>query len=317
MLAFIFNHDTKTESMNGIFGWVEIEGEFGLPGDLTIDQNVVATIYLLKVAHSLAFLEGDIEWYCNSSLLSDDSDEIRQQENGLAVDFVKGSKVQVHVEWLKFSLTHTDDMLRIDVAELLFLNPKTSSLVSSLELSLMRMAIPLNMCCSSTAFGMKWTMLFKKFFSRVRTAIERKMKQIASKLCVNGSSNVCIYGVETGYSLAANYKKYNKSILEGVRELDQFMKWLGRLLFSSLYPSAPYERKSMAMELLLVMINVWSIHQLEKQESSQCASSSSLGTSYYHPYDQGLLLVDSTLVFVGTIVDSWDKLRENAFQILI
>ena len=43
------------------FGWVEIEGEFGLPGDLTIDQNVVATIYLLKVAHSLAFLEGDIE----------------------------------------------------------------------------------------------------------------------------------------------------------------------------------------------------------------------------------------------------------------
>ena len=79
MLAFIFNHDTKPESMNGIFGWVEIEGEFGLPRDLTIDQNVVATIYLLKVAHSLAFIEGDIEWYYNSSLLSDDSDYIRQQ----------------------------------------------------------------------------------------------------------------------------------------------------------------------------------------------------------------------------------------------
>ena len=62
-------------------------------------------------------------------------------------------------------------------------------------------------------------------------------------------------------------------------------------------PSDPYERKSMAMELLLVMINVWYIHQLEKKESSQCASSSSLGTSYYHPYDQGLLLVDSTMVF--------------------
>lgn len=317
MLAFIFNHDTTRESMNGIFSWAEIDRAVGLPGALTDDQNVAATISLLKVARSLALLEGDIEWYCNPSVLSDNNDEIRQEDNGLAVVCVKGSKVHVPVEWLKFALTHTDDLLRIDAAELLFLNPKTSSLVSSLELSLMRMAIPLNMRCSSTGFRMKWTSLFRKFFSRVRTAIERQMKQTASKLCINGSSDVCRDGIETGSSQTANYKNDNKSILEGVRELDRFMKWLGRLLVSSLYPSAPYERKSMAMELFLVMINVWPIHQLPKQESSQCALSSSLGTSYYHPYDQGLLLADSTLVVVGAIVDSWDKLRENAFRILI
>lgn len=317
MLAFIFNHETTMESMNGVFSWVEIDSAVGLPGALTVEQNVAATIALLKVARSLALLEGDIEWYCNPSALSDNNDEIRQQDNDLAVVCVKGFKVHVPVEWLKFALTHTDDLLRIDAAEFLFLNPKTSSLVSGLELSLMRVAIPLNMRCSSTAFRMKWTSLFRKFFSRVRTAIERQMKQTAFKLCVNSSSNVCRDGTETGSSLTANYKNDNKSILEGVRELDRFMKWLGRLLVSSLYPSAPYERKSMAMELFLVMINIWPINQLPKQESSQCASSSSPGTSYYNPYDQGLLLADSTLVVVGAIVDSWDKLRENAFRILV
>lgn len=324
MLAFIFNHKNTTESTthkntmestNDILSWVEIEGAVGLPGPLTVDQNVAAAIALLKVARSLALLEGDIEWYCNLSALSDNNDEIRKQDNELAVVCVKGSKVHVPVEWLKFALTHTDDLLRIDAAELLFLNPKTSSLVSGLELSLMRIAIPLNMRCSSTAFRMKWTSLFRKFFSRVRTAIERQMKQTSFKLCVNSSSNACRDCVETG-SLTANYKNGSLSILEGVRELDQFMKWLGRLLVSSLYPSAPYERKSMAMELFLVMINIWPINQLPKQESSQCASSSP-GTSHYHPYDQGLLLADSTLVIVGAIVDSWDKLRENAFRILI
>ena len=32
--------------------------------------------------------------------------------------------------------------------------------------------------------------------------------------------------------------------------LERFMTWLSRLLMSSLYPSAPYERKQMAMDLL-------------------------------------------------------------------
>ena len=166
---------------------------------------------------------------------------------------------------------------------------------------------------------MKWTSLFKKYFSRVWTAIERKMKQAAQQKNVN--SNYCDShkGQGLGCSLVPNCSKNeNKSILEsGVKELDQFMKWLSRLLVFSLYPSAPYERKSLAMELFLVMIDIWHVNQPLKLDDGHYALSSSQETCHYYPYDKGLLLADSTLVVVGAIVDSWDRLRENAFQILL
>ncbi|XP_057828205.2 uncharacterized protein LOC131039444 isoform X2 [Cryptomeria japonica] len=317
MLGFIFNSETVT---NDILSWHELDGAVGLPGALTINQNVAASISLLKVARLLALVEGDIDWYHHPSELADNNNGLAQESLGsLAVVHIKGLEVHVPVEWLKLALTHIDESLRIDAAELLFLNPKTSSLVSTLELNLMRIAIPLNMRCSSTGFRMKWTSLFKKYFSRVRTAIERKMKQAAHQTHVSSSCCESHKGQGIGCSLMTNCSKNeNKSILEsGVKELDQFMKWLSRLLVFSLYPSAPYERKSMAMELFLVMIDIWHVNQPLKQENGHFALSSSQETCHYSPYDEGLLLADSTLVVVGAIVDSWDKLRENAFQILL
>ncbi|KAH9296258.1 hypothetical protein KI387_039846, partial [Taxus chinensis] len=316
MLGFIFNGETL---MNDKLSWHELDGAVGLPGSLTADQNVAASISLLKVARSLALIEGDIDWYHHPSELSDNNNGLAQEDlEGLAVVHVKGMEVHVPVEWLKLALTHIDDSLRIEAAELLFLNPKTSSLVSILELNLMRIAIPLNMRCSSTGFRMKWTSLFKKYFSRVRTAIERQMKQAVHKVHVNFSCRESQEGQGIGCSLMTNYSKNeNKTILEsGVRELDQFMKWLSRLLVFSLYPSAPYERRSMAMELFLVMIDIWHVDQPPKQDNSHYALSSPRGSCYY-PYDEGLILEDSTLVVVGAIVDSWDRLRENAFRILL
>eukprot|EP01018_Ginkgo_biloba_P039093 Gb_02097 [translate_table: standard] len=320
MLAFIFNGQTgTTESMNGLLNWIELDGAFGLPGALTVDQHVAATVSLLKVARSLALVEGDIDWDHYHSVLPGSSDESKQEITSLALVHVKGLEVHVPVEWLKLALTHMDDLLRIDAAEFLFLNPKTSSLLSTLELSLMRTAIPLNMRCSSTAFRMKWTSLFKKYFSRVKTAIERQMKQTASKLHANFSSGESRDSLEVNFSLTTKSSKNDNKRIQETRlsELDKFMKWLSRLLVFSLYPSAPYERKSMAMELLLAMIDIWCINQLPQQQFSQHAVSSSVSNSCYYPYDQGLLLSDSTLVVVGAIVDSWDRLRENAFRILL
>ncbi|KAL9259408.1 Retrovirus-related Pol polyprotein from transposon RE2-like protein [Drosera capensis] len=125
---------------------------------LTIEEKVAVLVSLLEVCRFLALLEGDMD-SCETSF-----DHRKNRVKGPA-------------EWLALVLTHVDESLRVDAAETIFLNPKTSSLPSHLELHLMRKALPMHMRCSSTAFLMKWNSLFKTFFSRVHTALERQKKQ--------------------------------------------------------------------------------------------------------------------------------------------
>lgn len=250
------------------------------------DQCIAALVSLLKVSRSLALVEGDIDL---------DSDELSQQEDpkGAAVISVRGINVTVPVNWFVLALTHSDESLRIDAAESLFLNPKTSSLPSSLELSLLKEALPLNMRCSSTAFQMKWTSLFKKVFARVRTALDRQVKQgswLPSSTSVVKEANP----VDT----------VKDTVVRRAEELFQFMKWLGSFLFNSCYPSGPYERKTIAMELILTLLDVWPICRSE-------------GKNDLYPYNDSITLPDSTISFVGSIIDSWDRLRENSFRILL
>ncbi|KAA8530354.1 hypothetical protein F0562_005063 [Nyssa sinensis] len=268
---------------------------------LKVEQQVAILVSLLKVSRLLALIEGDIDWSENSL--------VSQKEGGLrTVNFdcyaffcIKGIKVRVLVEWLVLALTHVDESLRIDAAESLFLNPKTSSLPSHLELSLMKEAMPLNLRCCSTAFQMKWTSLFRKFFSRVRTALERKIKQggwqpLAS--CDNSEVRPC--------------KGTGETVVDRADDLFHFMKWLSCFLFFSCYPSAPYERKITAMELILIMIDVWPIVPSLQEKCDSVSSELSL-----YPYNKGFTLPDSTLLLVGSIIDSWDRLRESSFCILL
>ncbi|WOL00525.1 thyroid adenoma-associated protein [Canna indica] len=253
--------------------------------DLEIEQCVAALVSLLKVSRTLALTEGDID-LIPDSVLNGPSDHI-------AVVCIKGINVKVPAVWFTLALKHADDSLRMDAAESLFLNPKTSSLPSAFELSLMRVAVPLNMRCSSTAFQMKWASLFRKFFTRVRTALERQVKQgiWQPDACFNGNGIVA-------------HDSTRDLVVCRAEDLFRFMKWLSCFLFHSCYPSAPYERKTMAMELILVMIDAWPIVMPQ-------------GTSHLYPYNEAITSPDATVSLVGSIIDSWDKLRESSFRILL
>ncbi|XP_010937104.1 uncharacterized protein [Elaeis guineensis] len=281
--------DVDTDSIFPMLAFISVGpsiGEHRFSMDLKIDQCVAALVSLLKVSRSLALIEGDIDLH---------HDSLTQQKNSdcVALVCIKGINVRIPVEWLILALTHADDSLRIDAAESLFLNPKTSSLPSSLELSLMKEAVPLNMRCSSTAFQMKWTSLFRKFFSRVRTALERQVKQGLWQ------PTACSGGMQDHPDDYAQ-----DAMVHRARDLFQFMKWLSCFLFYSCYPSAPYERKTMAMELILIMIDVWPPQPPQ-------------GTRLLYPYSEGITSSDSTLSLVGSVIDSWDRLRENSFRILL
>ncbi|KAI3824047.1 hypothetical protein L1987_05494 [Smallanthus sonchifolius] len=251
---------------------------YGTNMNLKVEKKVAVLVSLLKVSRSLALIEGDVDRF----------------ENGdYALLCVKGIKVKVLVKWLMLALTHVDESLRTDAIESLFLNPKTASLPSSLELSMMKEAMPLNMRCSSTSFQMKLTSLFRKFFSRVRTALERQIKQKSWQPPVVNNGGILSKETED-----VSFKRAD--------DLFCFMKWLSSFLFFSCYPSAPYERKIMAMDLILVMNNTWLIFQDSTSESMLIT-----------PYDAGFTSPEATLLLVSSIVDSWDRLRENSFHILL
>lgn len=257
-----------------------------LDAALKNDQCIAALVSLLKVSRNLALVEGDIDL---------DPDVLSQQVANKcdAVISIRGINVTVPVKWFVLALTHNEESLRIDAAESLFLNPKTSSLPSALELSLLKQAVPLNMRCSSTAFQMKWTSLFRKFFARVRTALDRQVKQglwLPSSLSGDNDSN----SVDT----------VKATTIKRAEDLFQFMKWLSSFLFNSCYPSGPYERRTIAMELILTLLDVWPICRSE-------------GKNDLYPYSDSITLPDSTISFVGSIIDSWDRLRENSFRILL
>ncbi|KAF9591066.1 hypothetical protein IFM89_001276 [Coptis chinensis] len=265
---------------------------------LSVDQQVAALVSLLKVSRSLALIEGDIEY--DESLSLHEIDLRIESLDRFALLCVKGIKVKVLVKWLVLALTHVDETLRVDAAESLFLNPKTSSMPSHLELSLLKEAVPLNMRCCSTAFQMKWTSLFRKFFSRVRTALERQFKQGSWKPLISSKNDEVDFDKKTKGTVALR-----------AEDLFQFMRWFSSFLFFSCYPSAPYERKIMAMELILILINVWPVIQPSQSNGI------STPASCLYPYNEGFTLPDSTLLLVGSIVDSWDRLRQSSFRILL
>lgn len=248
--------------------------------ELTVEQKVAVLVSLLKVCRTLAFLEGDIEQ--------------KGSADAFAFVKIKGIELKVPVEWLKMALTHVDESVRVDAAETLFLNPKTASLPSPFELYLIKEAVPLNMRSSSTGFQMKWTSLFRKFFSRVRTSLEKQYKLGSwQPRLANGSSGKCLN------------KEGDEDAVLRAESLFKFMRWLSSFLSLSCYPSAPYRRKIMATELIQIMIEFWPV--VPSKEA----------TSHLYPYCDIVTSHDSTLLLVGSIVDSWDRLRENAFRILL
>ncbi|RZC60822.1 hypothetical protein C5167_022593 [Papaver somniferum] len=285
MLSFISvgQHESDTE--------LDFSELAGSKMALTVDQQVAALVSLLKVCRLLALIDGDID---NCS----DNCNLESEGSGdFALLSIKGIKVKVPVKWFVLALTHVDETLRIDAAESLFFNPKTASLPSHMELSLLKKSVPLNMRCCSTAFQMKWSSLFRKFFSRVRTALERQVK-LGHWNPLSFDSNV-----------VSSDKGMEGTDVHRAHDLFHFMRWFSSFLFFACYPSAPYERKIMAMELIFIMINTWPI-----QPQSEVSSSRPICVN---PYSEGFTSPDSTLLLVESVIDSWDKLRENSFRILL
>ena len=87
---------------------------------------------------------------------------------------------------------------------------------------------------------------------------------------------------------------------------EDFIRWLLKKSVDSLYPAAPYERKATAIEILSCARNVTSILQEE-----------GIDNGYAKVLSEELLYNEDVIrVLLKSSLDSWDRLRKSAFDLL-
>ena len=87
---------------------------------------------------------------------------------------------------------------------------------------------------------------------------------------------------------------------------EDFIKWLLKKSVLNLYPAAPYERKATAIEILSCARNVTSSPQGE-----------GIDNGYARILSEELLQSEAaTRVLLNASLDSWDRLRKSAFDML-
>eukprot|EP00850_Spirogloea_muscicola_P002969 SM000011S19147 [mRNA] locus=s11:1099628:1113160:- [translate_table: standard] len=237
-------------------GWQELAGAPGLPAAATEGQGIAALVCLLKVARQLGLVDGVLDHLFEQPGESNGGSGGQLHSGRPCV-----GRPRVPLAMLEAAMSHADDALRLDAAELVCLSPKTASLPSRLELALLRTAVPLNLRCSSTFFRVRWASLMRRLLLRIRTAVHHsgrvdELRITGQPLKSADKQPAGAVHVEPlkGRDLSPDSRKLCSG---SPKEAMAFIRWLGRTLLLSLYPSAPYERKIMAMELFKALIQVW------------------------------------------------------------
>lgn len=111
------------------------------------------------------------------------------------------------------------------------------------------------------------------------------------------------------------------SAFGALARIEAFLQWLSGWLLSSLYPGAPFERKSFGLELLLAFLETWGDAATAAEAGAHpgCDGGDAERQRLQHafqPFDPALLSTAATTVLLGGVVDGRDKLRAGAARAL-
>ncbi|GJP51778.1 hypothetical protein CLOM_g10920 [Closterium sp. NIES-68] len=312
-------------------------GEY--PWGASVDARVGAVVALLRMGRGMGVVDGAVDDAARGGRRrrregGGEGEGRKGDENGMAEGHEeRGSDwsggPQTVLTWMLERATwHADEAVRVDVAELLCISYRTTAMPSLPELRLLALAFPLNLRCSSPNLRMRWCSIVRRFFARVRAAVERRERK------GQGGERVTVVGgvhdkkgsqegknreveeeegeEEEGEEEEGEEEEGEEEEGASVREVQGFIHWLTALLFASLYPSAPYERKSMALDTLCALMDVWSPRDFLPPLTTPPAAPPT-----FSPYPPGALSAPTTHLLLAAAVDSWDRLREAALTTLL
>lgn len=126
-----------------------------------------------------------------------------------------------------------------------------------------------------------------------------------------------------------------------IKRINEWLQWLTATSLASLYPGAPHERRFLALQLLNNVLDVWQEQppaasaavqsplgaptpspQQQQQQGPRVAEKAHLQQQQLllpalQPFCPGFFSGGTVTTLLGTIVDSWDRLREGSVQALL
>lgn len=190
---------------------------------------------------------------------------------------------------LESGYVHEDYHLRLQCFELITLNPKLTTVPTQLELDMVKKFIALNLRNCSAAFRIKFAVILKKFFIRLRYSSFRAYKH----LCTLEQSND-----------SAKQEKA-KIYREQVTRVMNFLHTIILTLQRAFYPGCPHEKLILAVDLYKLAVQIFTAEETEHMHIDSTWKKLQL-------FPPGV-----TIHLLNLLNNVWDKVREGIYDLLL
>ncbi|KAG1310778.1 hypothetical protein G6F64_004314 [Rhizopus arrhizus] len=182
-------------------------------------------------------------------------------KSGRGLDIVDGNtytlestneSTKISVDTLKLAIYHSDHQVRIDVLGLLCESRKATAEITSIELDMIKLFLPLNLNSTAPEFRQQMCAHLTKFLTRLRSNLYSQYRQY--KLSQTDENAITKKGNHTP-TVSAN-------ILECINQAKNFLFWLCDFITKSLYPGASYQRVATTLRILSIIIKIFGVTEL-------------------------------------------------------
>ncbi|KAG0183361.1 hypothetical protein DFQ28_008852 [Apophysomyces sp. BC1034] len=232
---------------------------------------------------------------------------------GRSLDIVEGNAYtmenattqprMISVDTLKLAIYHQDPQVRIDALGLICESRKAASIVTSTELDMLKLFLPLNMNCTSPEFRQKLCAHLTKFMTRLRGNLYAQYRNYKSRhaFAEKNAGKRSEKDLKQALTEAAN-------IWQEISCAKDFLYWLNEHIMTSLYPGSSYQRVSTALRILNILIKVFGIKELPAPEGFTVRPD--------FPFKIPLASCRNTKVLIESLMNPYDFNRVQAFEIL-
>ena len=262
------------------------------------------------------------------------------------VSLTRDSFLPITSSQLFAALLHTDLDLRLDVFEFLCSNLQSAEPLSALELGLVRAGLPYLLKAGAPPVRAKFVHCIQRILIRLRDGVHREIREDmavrdrvaanVSAAAVAGSTSAPVAAAGVSARSNADESVSSAAHLVGVLSAPalsrvgpafRFFAFFEQFLFDSLYPSAPFERTTAALELYKVLAEAFldtapfaaaaaAVDPTSQAQAAGWATSAPVGNIDVWQLRSTLFTREKTCVLINLLASNHERVRLLAFELL-
>ncbi|ORX64464.1 hypothetical protein BCR32DRAFT_273100 [Anaeromyces robustus] len=189
--------------------------------------------------------------------------------------------------------------IRIDAFGLICENAKEFEFPTKIELELFREFLPLNMHCAIPEFRQKIESCANRFLSRLRNGILANWKDIKK--------------IEKKKKINDDLIKKKENLMDQINYAEQWLNELLEFCFQSIYPDASYQRGSIGLHLIEILINIFGITEISLPSGFDIRKST-LNKDIF-PFKLPIITERNVKILISAINIPYDTTRQSILNI--